>query len=160
MRKTDATLLATGAVLTAAILGARHRPSPDQPLNMAWYAALEKPSWRPSGPTIGAAWMALDALLAYAGSRLWTGPATKARLTARLGWTGAVAGIAIYPWTMFGRHKNGEALAVVGAMTASAITGVVGAAKVDRTAAKAMLPLIGWLLFAGALQEEIWRRER
>ncbi len=156
MRKNSAALIATGAVLTAAAAGSRYTPANVR--NAVWYAWLDKPSFRPSGPVIGAAWGVLDVLLAYAGTRLLEAPPTPAKQTATAGWATAVGGLALYPWLMFGRHRNGAALAAVMAMLAGTLTAVT--VSPDRRASRALLPLVGWLGFAGILQEEIWRRNR
>ena len=158
MRKNDAALLATGIVLAAAIAGSRYRPTPDQPGNAAWYKGLDKPTYRPSGPTIGVAWTVLDGLLAYAGTRMLTAPPSPARTTALAGWGTAVAGIPVYQILMFGRHRLGPALGAVAGMLAGTLTAVGAAATFDRRAAGAMAPLVAWLGFAGLLQEELWRR--
>ena len=156
MQKNTAALIATGSVLTAAAVGSRYTPANVR--NATWYAWLDKPSYRPSGPIIGAAWSVLDILLAYAGTRLLEAPPTRAKQTATLGWAAAVSGLAVYPWLMFGRHRNGAALGMVVAMLGGTLAAV--GTSPDRRAAKALLPLVGWLSFAGLLQEEIWRRNR
>ena len=156
MQKNAAALIATGSVLSAAVVGSRYTPANVR--NAVWYARLNKPAFRPSGPTIGAAWTVLDVLLAYAGTRLLEAPSTPAKQTATLGWAAAVSGLAIYPWLMFGRHRNGAALAAVVAMLGGTLAAI--GTSPDRRAARALFPLVGWLGFAGVLQEEIWRRNR
>ena len=160
MRKTDAALIATATVLSAALIGSKWRPSPDEPRNMVWYATLHKPSWRPSGATIGTAWTALDILMAYSGSRLLAARPSPARTTAVASWATATTGLALYPFLMFGRHRLGAALASVVGMLAATTTTVATAASVDKRAAAALLPLTAWLTLAGILQEEIWRHNR
>lgn len=160
MRKGDAAILATGAVLLAAAAGFRYRPTPDQLGNTLWYARLDKPSFRPSGPAIGAAWTVLDGLMGYAGTRLIAAPASRARATALTGWGVAVSGLFLYPWLMFGRHRLGGAMVAVVAMLGGTVTAVGAGASVDRRAAGALTPLVAWLVFAGVLQEELWRRNR
>jgi tryptophan-rich sensory protein len=158
MRKNDAAAIAVGAVLAAAVLGSRH--SPTSVRDLVWYERLEKPSYRPPGAAIGAAWTALDILLAYAGARLLAAPASPTQRVATAGWSTAVSGLVLYPWLMFGRKRLGWALGSVVWMLGGTVTAVAAGASVDRTAAKALLPLVGWLGFAGVLQEEIWRRNR
>ena len=158
MRKKDAAAVAIGAVLVAAIAGSRH--SPANVRDAVWYARLEKPSFRPPGAAIGAAWTVLDVLLAYAGTRLLSAPASPSQRVAAAGWAASVSGLVLYPWLMFGRHRLGAALGSVLWMLGGTLAAVAYGASVDRRAARALLPLIGWLGFAGALQEEIWRRNR
>lgn len=160
MRKPEAALLATATVLAAALIGSRWRPSPDEPANIAWYASLQKPAFRPSGATIGIAWTGLDILMAYAGTRLLAAPPTRSRTTALAAWATAVSGLAAYPFLMFGQRRLGAALASVVGMQAATITAVGAAASVGKRAAAALLPLTAWLTLAGILQEEIWRHNR
>ena len=157
MHKNDAAALATGAVLLAAFVGGRYGPANVR--DATWYARLEKPTFRPSPPVIGAAWTALDILLAYAGTRLLSAPPqARGRNAAVAGWGTAVSGLVLYPWLMFGRHRLGAALGAVGVMLGGALTAVT--TSPDRRASRALLPLLGWLGFAGVLQEEIWRNNR
>ena len=156
MRKNAAALIATSAVLAAAIGGSRHTPA--NPGDAVWYARLDKPSFRPPGPVIGAAWTVLDVLLAYAGTRLLEAPSSPAKRAATAGWATAVTGLAAYPWLMFGRHRLGAALGSVMVMLGGTLVAVGAGASADRRASKALLPLVAWLGFAGVLQEEIWRR--
>lgn len=158
MRKNDAAALAVGAVLAAAIAGSRHSPANSR--DAAWYMRLDKPRFRPPGPVIGAAWTALDVLLAYAGSRLLAAPPTPAQRVAATGWASAVSGLVLYPWLMFGQKRLGAALGSVLYMLGGTLAAVGAGASVDRRATRALLPLVAWLGFAGVLQEEIWRRNR
>ena len=158
MRRSEATLIATGAVLVAALAGARYRPTPDQPRNAIWYASLRKPSFRFRGPLIGVMYTAVDVLSAYAGSRLIAAPPSPARTVAVAGWGVAVAGLFAYPWAMFERHRLDGGWAVAGSMIAGAAAAVGAGVGVDRRAAGALVPVLAWLGFSGVLQEETWRR--
>ena len=158
MNRTQAALTATATVATAQLLGARYNPSPAHPGTAAWYAALRKPSFTPPGPVFGAAWTGLDALLAYSGYRLLSAPANRKRNTALAAWSLNLLGIAGFSWVLFGRRRLDEALGITAAMVVTASAAAGTAATVDRKAAYADLPLLGWVLFATVLQEEVWRR--
>ena len=149
-------LIAGGAVLAAALIGARR--GPQHPRTALWYASLRKPSYTPPGPVFGAAWAVLDTLTGVSGYRLLRAKPGTARSVALSCWALSVAGIAGYPWVFFGRKQLGESAAVVGAMLASASTYVAAAERVDRPAAALGVPLVLWIGFAGLLSEEIWRR--
>jgi tryptophan-rich sensory protein len=71
-----------------------------------------------------------------------------------------VLGVAGFPFVLFGRKRLDEALQVTAGMVATAAATSAAAATVDRRAAYASLPLLGWLMFAAVLQEEVWRRNR
>ncbi len=156
MRTIPAGLLAGGAVLAAAALGARH--GPQHPRTAIWYASLRKPNFTPPGPVFGVAWSLLDVLLGIAGARLLAAPPGAARNLALAGWSLNLAGLAGYPWVFFGRKRVDAATAVVGAMLANAAATTAAAARADRPAALATAPLVLWLGFAGLLSAEISRR--
>jgi benzodiazapine receptor len=158
MKKDHAAALAIGAVLAATLLGSQYGPRPDQPLTVAWYAKLNKPSFTPPGPAFGVAWSLLDGLLCVVGYRLLAAPSSPPRSRAILCWALNLAGLAGYPWIFFGRKRIAGGLAVIAAMWTSAIATVGASSQVDREAAIAGVPLVGWLTFAGLLNEEVWRR--
>ena len=161
VRKASERALLDGAVSFGSVAGALAwggQFGPRQPRTARWYARLRKPSYTPPGPVFGGAWTILGVLIGYAGYRLRAAPPSRPRRLALACWWLTVAGMAGYSYEFFGRKKLGESTAVVAAMAASA-GGLVGAAtQVDRRAAAAASPLIGWLAFAGLLSEEIWRR--
>ncbi len=156
MNKTTAVLLSGAAVLGAAMIG--RRAGPEHPREALWYAALDKPSFTPPGAVIGVAWTTLDVLLGVAGARLLHAPSSRERSVALLFWSLNLAGVAGYPWVFFKQKRLGTSAVVVAGMLASARAAVSTAGKVDRVAAVASMPLIGWLAFAGLLSEELWRR--
>jgi tryptophan-rich sensory protein len=160
MRPTHAAALAGVAVITAQLTGARSNPSPGHPRTAAWYAALRKPSFTPPGPVFGLAWTGLDALLGYAGYRLLIAPPSRPRRLALGCWALNLLGIAGFSWVLFGRKRLDEALEISASMVVTATATSVAAATVDRRAAYACLPLLGWVVFATVLQEEVWRRNR
>ena len=160
MRQTTAAALAGSAVVAAQLNGARFSPTPGHPATAAWYAALRKPSFTPPGPVFGVAWTALDALLGYGGYRLMIARPSTERSVALFAWALNLLGIGGFSLVLFGRKRLGEALGVSTGMVATAAATTVAAAAVDRRASYASLPLLGWVIFASVLQEEVWRRNR
>ena len=160
MKKLAAAIFAGSAVTAAQLNGARYNPSPAHPKTAVWYSSLRKPSFTPPGPAFGAAWTGLDVLLGYAGYRLLSAPRSSRRNLALGAWTLNLLGIAGFSWILFGRKRLDEALDVSAGMVATATALTVTAAGVDRRAAYASAPLIGWVIFATILQEEVWRRNR
>ncbi|MEO9188753.1 MAG: TspO/MBR family protein [Acetobacteraceae bacterium] len=160
MEPVTAALLAGGVVLGAALLARRWGPEPTHRETENWYAILEKPPYAPPGGVIGAVWATLDVLLAVAGARLLAAPASRARCRALAGWSVAVAGIPGWMAVFFGARCIPGGLGVIGVMLGAAATTVTEARRVDRVAARAIAPLVGWLGFAGLLNAEIWRRNR
>ncbi len=158
-RAADATLIAGGSVLAAALLARRWGPDAD-PDAAAWYRRLNKAPYTPPSAVIGGAWASLDALLALAGARLLMAPPAPARAAALAGWSVAVAGIPAWMAIFFGARRIGGGLAVIGVMVSAASATTAAALRVDRLAASCVAPLIGWLGFAGLLNAEIARRNR
>ena len=76
MDKTTAALVSVASVASAPS-SARSRP--ERPREAVWYGALRKPTYTPSGSTIGIAWGVLETLLAVTGYRLLAKPAGSAR---------------------------------------------------------------------------------
>ncbi len=157
MRQVEALTVSAGAVLAALVAGGRFGPGPGRPRTTAWYARLNKPDFTPPGPVYGIAWTALGGLLIYSGSRLLTAKAKPGKRTAIALWAANVVGIAVWPAIFFGRKDLPVSVASATGMTAVAAVAASAAAKVDRKAGLASLPLIGWLAFASVLDAEIWR---
>ncbi len=160
MDKPQAALLATSAVLAAALLGQRNAPSPNHPRTLAWYASLKKPSYTPPGPVFGGAWAVLYPLLGWAGYRLLRAPASPQRDQAVTTWGVNVAAIALHPLFFFGRKQLGPSTALLTAETAAALALVATASRVDPLVALGQVPLALWAAFADLLNEEIWRRNK
>jgi len=156
MKKSASALVSAGAV--AGALAAGRRYGPQHASTALWYGSLEKPSYTPPGPAIGAAWTILGGLLAYSGYRLISAPPSRGRASALSLWWANIIGIAAYPWVFFGRKKLGASSVLVGGMLASAAASVATTSRVDRPAAIATAPLVAWVAFAGLLSEELWRR--
>ena len=156
MVKTTALASSIGAVLVAGTVGGRF--GPQRPDRAVWYARLRKPSYTPPGPVIGLAWGVLDSLLCVTGYRLLSRPSGPARNIAVGAWGMTLAGLAGYPALFFGARSLGGSLTASAGMLAAAATASAAASQVDRTAAAANLPLVGWTAFATLLSEEVWRR--
>jgi tryptophan-rich sensory protein len=155
-----AAIVAGTPVVAAALVGSRSGPTPDRPRTAVWYARLRKPSFTPPGPVFGAAWTVLDGLMWYSGYRLVRCASQPSRTVALGLWGLTVLGVGGFPWVLFGRRRTDEALGVTAAMVGTSVGLVSAAARVDRPAALASLPLAGWVVFATLLQEEVWRRNR
>lgn len=160
MQPAVAALIAGGLVLGAAALARRWSPEPAHPETENWYAILEKPPYAPPGAVIGAVWATLDGLLILAGTRLLAADPSAARCRALAGWGIAVAGIPAWTATFFGARCIPGGVAVIGGMLVGAAGAIKAAGRVDRIASRALVPLAGWLGFAGLLNFEIWHRNR
>lgn len=150
--------LVVGAMALTAWSGRKFSPTPEHPRIRRWYRLLDKPRFTPPGPVFGAAWGAIESILAYGGYRLLRRPSSPARNGAV--WLWALNNLLIAGWSglFFGRRALGPGAAVAGGMIVVASGYAAVAAKTDKLAAATAIPLVGWLAFATLLAEEVWRR--
>jgi tryptophan-rich sensory protein len=124
----------------------------------AWYESLRKPAWNPPDWLFGPVWTVLYGTVAVSGWRVFRAAPTPARSAALALW-GVQLGLNTN-WTVlfFGKHQPRAAGVDLGLLIASIASYVAVAYKVDRPAALALLPYLGWCSFAMLLNEEIIRR--
>jgi tryptophan-rich sensory protein len=112
-----------------------------------------------SGLAIAATWTGLYGLLAYGGYRLMVAPRSRDRTLALACWGATTAGIAVWPRLFFGLKSLGASLAGIVLLLGTATAATLAGWRVDRIAAAAISPLIGWIGYASVINEEIWRRD-
>ncbi len=107
---------------------------------------------------IGAAWTGLYASIAGATGRATAKatPAGRRRIAALLGVNLAIN--AAWPWVFFRARRPVLGVAVIGVLEASTIALTREVGKVDRVAGAALVPYLGWNLFALTLNATIARR--
>ncbi|HEY0251319.1 MAG TPA: TspO/MBR family protein, partial [Kofleriaceae bacterium] len=142
---------ATAAVAVAGTVLMQGRGNPKS----LWFRMLRKPSYQPPNWAFGPVWTVLYAAIAYSGYRIWKAPKSPER-NAALGLWGAQL-ILNGMWTplFFGARRPIIALADIIALDATALAYTAVAAKVDRPAAGLVVPYLGWLGFATALNGSI-----
>ncbi|MEO0912846.1 MAG: TspO/MBR family protein [Pseudomonadota bacterium] len=140
----------TGAVIAAATTGAVFPPGP-------WYDKLEKPAWTPPNWLFPLAWTALYVAIIYAAYRI-TKTADPAPALAF--WACQIAFNALWTPIFFGLRKIGSALPVIAALWASVFITLVLFWQRDIIAGMLFVPYIVWVSYAGALNFDIWRRNR
>jgi benzodiazapine receptor len=123
-----------------------------------WYARLQKPPFQPPRQAFGPVWTALYGLMAASAWRIWRAPSSPARTRALALWGGQLALNGAWSWIFFGARRPKNALVELTAMLATIAAYANEARKVDRTAAWLIAPYLAWTGFAGALNEEIVRR--
>jgi tryptophan-rich sensory protein len=106
----------------------------------------------------GAVWPVLETGMAAAGYRLLRQSPSRDRNGAVALWLGTSAMIGGWSQLFFGRRALAGSSVAAAAMTASSAAYVVTAARVDRPAALAGVPLTAWLVFATVLAEGVRRR--
>jgi translocator protein len=121
-----------------------------------WYPSLEKPSWTPSGATIGAVWTILYTFMGIAAWIVW-----------RSGSGGRQLPLALYAlqlllnagWSalFFGLRSPGLALLEIGILWLAILATSVKFWKVSKPAGALMTPYLLWVTFAGVLNALIWK---
>jgi translocator protein len=146
--------LATGAATAAAAVAGGLGTDPDS----AWYRRLDLPAWQPPGEVIGPVWSVLYASIAAATGRAAarSGPAGRGRLAAALGVNLGLN--AAWPWVFFRAHRLALGVATIAALETSTVLLIREVGRSDRVAAAALLPYLGWNLFAMSLNAAIAAR--
>ena len=141
------------ACFAAAIPGAFFRPG-------QWYANLAKPRWNPPNWVFAPAWTILYVTVAVSGWLVWR----------KSGFAGAVFPFEVYAaglfinamWSaiFFGWHKPGLAFFDVTLLWLSIIATILLFYPIEQNAGLLLLPYLGWVSFAGALNFAVWRMNR
>jgi translocator protein len=120
-----------------------------------WYPALVKPSWTPSGATIGTVWTILYSLMGIAAWIVWRG-VTGGRQ--RLMTMYAVQLLLNAGWSalFFGLRSPGLALLEIGALWIAILATVAAFWKASKPAGALMVPYLIWVSFAAVLNAMIW----
>jgi translocator protein len=121
-----------------------------------WYPSLEKPSWTPSGSTIGVIWTILYILMGIAAWVIWRRHSEGRQLSLaiyalqlllNLGWSGL----------FFGLRSPGLALIEIGVLWLAILATSVAFWKVSKLAGVLMIPYLSWVTVAGVLNALIWK---
>lgn len=123
-----------------------------------WYAGLAKPSFNPPNWVFGPVWTALYALMAISVWRILRLPtASPARALALSLFFLQIALNAAWSWMFFAAHN--PLLGVINIVPQFLIIVATIAVfdRLDRIAARCLIPLALWVAFATVLNLEIWR---
>jgi benzodiazapine receptor len=142
---------ATAGVAALGALVMRGRGNPQKP----WFRMLRKPTWNPPNTVFGPVWTVLYATVAYSGYRVWKAPPSKARRVALGLWAAQLAFNGAWTPLFFGARRPVIALADIMVLDAAALAYSVVASRVDKPAAGLVVPYLGWLGFATALNANI-----
>jgi translocator protein len=121
-----------------------------------WYAGLTKPSWTPSGRTIGTVWTILYIFMAIAAWIVWRrGNGCRQRpltiyavqLVLNVGWSAL----------FFGLRSPSLALFEIGVLWVAILATAASFCNVSKPAGALMAPYLIWVSFAGVLNAMIWK---
>ncbi|NMD56190.1 MULTISPECIES: TspO/MBR family protein [Tsukamurella] len=145
-----ALLVSLSAVAVVALLGGL--ASADA---AADYAKLAQPSWAPPSWLFGPAWGVLYLLMAVAAWLVWRADPSPRNRAIQVY---AVQLLVNLSWSplFFGLELRGVALAVILLLDVLVVVTIVLFWRVRRSAAVLLLPYLGWILFATALNYAVW----
>ncbi len=136
--------------LAAASLGAFFGP-------VEWYASLKKPSWNPPGWIFGPVWTVLYTMMAVAAWLVWRQGGWGKQCKPLLIFLVQLALNALWTPLFFGWHRPGLAFAEIVLLWLAIATTIVVFRPVNRTAMLLLVPYLGWVSFAAALNFTLWR---
>lgn len=148
--------ITAGAVLTSALIAARHSPTESNPQVKREYDALEKPAFQPPPKAFALVWPPLFLALTVSGLRIWNAPSSPARTQALTLW--GAAQVLNAAWMALGPQRLGGQLATAIASLGTSMAYAWRARRIDAPAANLVAPYLGWISFANVLTEELWRK--
>jgi tryptophan-rich sensory protein len=137
--------------ITAAIGAIASVNAPD------FYGELLQPSWAPPAWLFGPVWTALFTLMGIAAWLVWrAAPLQVTRGTLGL-FVAHLAVNALWSWLFFAWNLGGWAFAELLLLWALIAATIVAFCRFSRVAALLLVPYLGWVSFAGALNFWLWR---
>lgn len=137
--------------ITAAIGAIASVNAPD------FYGELLQPSWAPPAWLFGPVWTALFTLMGIAAWLVWrAAPLQATRGTLGL-FVAHLAVNALWSWLFFAWNLGGWAFAELLLLWALIAATIVAFWRFSRLAALLLVPYLGWVSFAGALNFWLWR---
>ncbi|MFL4595829.1 TspO/MBR family protein [Stenotrophomonas maltophilia] len=123
----------------------------------SFYASLTLPAWAPPASVFGPVWTLLYAMMAVAAWLVWR----------ERGWRGARPALTLYlvqlavnalwSWLFFGWKLGALAFADILVLIVLVCATILGFLRIQRGAAKLLLPYLAWISFASALNFAVWR---
>jgi len=124
-----------------------------------WYRTLKKPSWNPPDKAFGIAWSALYGCMGFSSYLVWRdGGGFDGDAAMSLAWYTAQLALN-WAWTpiFFHFHSPKWAFAELLLLWGGIAGTIYNFSGINTTATYLMLPYLGWVSFAGALNFRIWR---
>jgi benzodiazapine receptor len=121
-----------------------------------WYRGLAKPDWTPPDWAFPVAWTSLYLLMAIAGARVATvgGPGATGALAL---WALQIAANALWTPAVFGAHRLRFGMGVMAVLWVAVLLCLVASWRVSILAGLCLLPYLGWVTVAAALNWELIR---
>ncbi len=125
----------------------------------SWYVMLRKPSWNPPNWLFGPVWTSLYTMMAVSAWLIWRRRDDQPGLV-RV--TLAIFAVqltlnALWSWVFFAWRQPGWGFLEVLLLWAMIVATIAFEWRISRPAALLMVPYLGWVTFAAALNATIWR---
>lgn len=150
--------LAGGAILASTLLGRRHEKMIDDEEYAVGYAEMHEPVAHQPKALTSLILPPLFIAMTLSGLRIWNAPSSPTRTRALTLWS-LVQGFNAL-WLALGAKRVGGQLGAATASLAASGAYALQARKLVAPASGFSSPYLGWLGFANALTEELWKRPR
>ncbi|HEX8252197.1 MAG TPA: TspO/MBR family protein [Thermoanaerobaculia bacterium] len=139
-------------LVAGAIGGIASRSAP------VFYAQLVKPDWAPPPWLFGPAWTALYLMMGIAALLVWRSrPWPETRRVLSFFAIHLIVNAA-WSWLFFDRHLGSASFACIVVLWLMIAAAIVWFARFRRAASLLLVPYLGWVTFASALNWSIWQR--
>lgn len=126
----------------------------------SWYAQLHKPSWNPPSWVFGPVWTLLYAMMAVAAWLVWRQGGFKAQRRALGLFLVQLLFNALWTPLFFGLHRPGLAFVDIVLLWLALLATIVAFWKARPLAGALLVPYLGWVAFASALNFMLWHLNR
>ncbi|HET6804326.1 MAG TPA: TspO/MBR family protein [Frateuria sp.] len=123
----------------------------------AFYAQLVQPSWAPPAAVFGPVWTLLYALMGLAAWCVWRAGGWNRRRGALGLFVAQLAVNAAWSWLFFGWQLGGWAFVDIAVLWLLLLATVLAFWRVRPVAGALLLPYLGWVSFAAALNWRVWQ---
>ncbi|KAF1015521.1 MAG: Tryptophan-rich protein TspO [Stenotrophomonas maltophilia] len=138
--------------LLAAALGARASVQA-----ASFYQQLAQPAWAPPASVFGPVWSALFLMMALAAWLVWRQGGWARQRTALVLYVVQLAANTLWSWLFFGWKLGGPAFADIVLLWLLIVSTLVAFWRVRPLAGALLLPYLGWVTFAAALNHAVWQ---
>ncbi|GAB0490905.1 hypothetical protein MMPV_002145 [Pyropia vietnamensis] len=124
---------------------------------LTWYPKLRKPSWTPPALTFGPIWSSLYVAMGIASHRVYKAVGFSRSSPLWLLYGAQLALNAAWNPLLFVGRKLDVALVEMVALLGSAAATAARFGAIDAAAGRLMVPYVGWIAYATALNGALWR---
>ncbi|MEZ5661839.1 MAG: TspO/MBR family protein [Burkholderiaceae bacterium] len=123
----------------------------------SFYGQLVQPTWAPPAGLFGPVWSALYLMIAISGWLVWRSRSFASDRTTLALFMMQLAANALWSWLFFQWHLGAWAFAEILLLWLLIVLCVVRFRRHSTAAALLLLPYLGWVSFAAALNLALWR---